>query len=92
VIFKIIIILLSSFGWTFCVQVAICSADQGPFMNRIRSIQLNYPYNDTYVKTVDAMGSTFLADQKHLDTKSQIRVGQKLAAAFLSSFDGLHPQ
>ncbi|XP_059454899.1 probable carbohydrate esterase At4g34215 [Corylus avellana] len=72
------------------IMVAICSADQGPYMNRIRSIQLNY--NDTYVKTVDAMGSTFLKDQKHLDTKSQIQVGHKLAAAFLSSFDGLHPQ
>ncbi|XP_059454898.1 probable carbohydrate esterase At4g34215 [Corylus avellana] len=72
------------------IMVGICSADQGPYMNLIRSIQLNY--NDTNVRTVDAMGSTFLADHKHLDTKSQIRVGQKLAAAFLSSFDGLHPK
>ncbi|XP_059454897.1 probable carbohydrate esterase At4g34215 [Corylus avellana] len=69
------------------IMVGICSADQGPFMNRIRIVQLNY--NDTNVKAVDAMGSTFIADQKHLDTKSQIRVGQKLAAAFLSSF--AHP-
>jgi hypothetical protein len=57
-------------------------------MNRIRTVQLNY--NDTNVKVVDAMGSTFIADQKHLDTKSQIRVGQKLAAAFLSYFVHRH--
>jgi hypothetical protein len=62
------------------------------YMNRIRSIQLNYKDHDTNVRTVGAMGSTFLPDQKHLDTMSQIRVGQKMAAAFLSSFDGHHPQ
>lgn len=65
-----------------CLQVVITSSE-GDHMADIRHDQQKI--NLKNVENVDAKGSTFLPDNKHLDTKSEIRIGQKLAHKFLTS-------
>ncbi|KAG6672304.1 hypothetical protein I3842_16G051400 [Carya illinoinensis] len=65
------------------IMVVIASAE-GNYMNAVRNAEMSIKLKNVLI--VDAMGSTFIQDQKHLDTVSQIRLGQKLADKFLSSF------
>ncbi|KAK7847162.1 putative carbohydrate esterase [Quercus suber] len=63
--------------------VAIASAE-GPLMETVREAQLSINLNN--VKCIDAKGSHLNKDNLHLDTASQVLLGQKLADTFLSSF------
>ncbi|KAF5445055.1 hypothetical protein F2P56_034137 [Juglans regia] len=59
--------------------VVIASAE-GNYMDAVRNAEMTIRLKN--VQTVDAMGSTFIQDQKHLNSESQIRLGQKLAEKF----------
>ncbi|KAF5444887.1 hypothetical protein F2P56_033979 [Juglans regia] len=66
------------------ILMVIVSSGQGKFLKLVRYAQLRI--NLKNVVHVDSMGSTFLADHLHLDTKSAVRIGQKLSESFLHNF------
>ena len=64
-------------------QVALASGE-GEFVETVRKAQLEI--NMPNVKCVDAKGLPLKADNIHLTTISEVKVGLKLAHAFLDSF------
>ncbi|KAF3956546.1 hypothetical protein ACB098_01G022100 [Castanea mollissima] len=66
------------------ILVAIASAEGPALMETVREAQLSINLNN--VKCIDAKGSHFNTDKLHLDTASQVLLGQKLADTFLSTF------
>ncbi|XWS21244.1 hypothetical protein CRYUN_Cryun30bG0038800 [Craigia yunnanensis] len=65
------------------IQVALASGE-GEFVETVRKVQLKT--NLPNLKCVDAKGLPLKADNLHLTTTSEVKVGLKLAHAFLHSF------
>ncbi|KAG2663581.1 hypothetical protein I3760_16G038400 [Carya illinoinensis] len=66
------------------IILVVISAGEGNFLRNVRDAQLSI--NLKNVVHVDAMGLTLLPDRLHLDTKSAVNIGQKLADSFLNNF------
>ncbi|XP_040998113.1 probable carbohydrate esterase At4g34215 [Juglans microcarpa x Juglans regia] len=66
------------------ILMIVVSTGEGKFLRSVRDAQLNI--NLKNVVRVDSMGSTYLVGDLHLDTKSAVRIGQKLADNFLYNF------
>ncbi|XP_042964539.1 probable carbohydrate esterase At4g34215 [Carya illinoinensis] len=82
--FGVISQVLWAIGGTKIEKWQKVSTGDGKFLRSVRDAQLNIKLKN--VVHVDFVGSTFLADHLHLDTKSTVRIGQKLADSFYTSF------
>ncbi|XP_040998107.1 probable carbohydrate esterase At4g34215 [Juglans microcarpa x Juglans regia] len=63
------------------INLVVISSGEGEFLTSVRDAQLNI--NLSNFNSVDSVGSSFIADHLHLDTRSAVRIGQKLADSFL---------
>ncbi|XP_042964641.1 probable carbohydrate esterase At4g34215 [Carya illinoinensis] len=66
------------------IILVLISVGEGNFLRNVRDAQVNI--NLKNVVRIDAMGLTLLPDHLHLDTKSAVSIGQKLANSFLNNF------